>query len=283
MGLDATRERILEAMESFPSISPAATEVLALLNNPETNVAAIESAVRYDPGLTANILKLANSAFFGFPGTISSVSQAVMRLGWKRMYQIVVASSVNAIMDKHVPGYDLDSGELWHHCVAVSVSAEILVRQQKIPAPDETFTAALLHDVGKLILGEFIDADLSLIDIASSKGVSFVEVEREIVGTDHAEVGAWVLEHWHLPDVLVRAVRWHHEPELLEEPDVVVDVVHVCDALCLMMGIGIGREGLQYELCETVTDRLKLHAAHLEAVGVETIENVEEVTRALAS
>jgi putative nucleotidyltransferase with HDIG domain len=283
MSLDAKRETILKAMESFPSVSPAAGEVLSLLNNPETNVSAIESAVKYDPGLTANILKMTNSAFFGFPGSIASITQAITRLGWKRMYQIVVASSVNAMMDRHVPGYDLDRGELWRHSVAASVASEILIRQRNLNASDETFTAALLHDIGKLLLGEFVSEDLSLIDVAAAKGISFVEAEREVLGTDHAEVGAWVLEHWSLPQNLVRAVRYHHEPGLLEEPDMTTDVVHVADVLCLMMGMGVGHEGLQYELSTEVTERLNLHASHLEAVGVETVGAVDDLSKVLSS
>jgi putative nucleotidyltransferase with HDIG domain len=281
MSIDDKRQAILKAVESFPSVSPAAAEILSLLNNTETSVSTIEALVKHDPGLTANILKMANSAFFRFPGTIASVPQAIMRLGWKRMYQIVVATSINAMMDRHVPGYDLDRGELWRHSVAASVASELLVHQCRLNAPDETFTAALLHDVGKLLLGDFVDEDIRLIDIAASKGITFVEAEREILGTDHAEAGAWVLEQWSLPENLVQAVRHHHEPEALSHPDITTDVVHVADALCLMMGMGVGREGLRYELASDVTTRLGLETAHLEAVGAEAIESVDELSRAL--
>jgi len=281
MNAKTTKEDVIKAVNSFPSISPTATKILPMLNDPSTNVADIENTVRYDPGLTANILKLANSAFFGFPGTISSISQAVAQLGWKRMYQLVIASTVNAVMDQHVPGYDLERGQLWRHSVAVSVAAEILVKQRKIKASDETFTAALLHDIGKVILGEFIQSDLNLIDVAAAKDTSFVEAERDVLGTDHAEVGAWVLDHWALPANLVQAVRWHHEPRRADKANTILDLVHVADALCLMMGMGIGHEGLQYELCNECTSRLNLCSRHLEAVGAETLESVDELTRAL--
>jgi len=283
MNARTTKEDVIKAVNSFPSISPTASKILPMLNDPNTNVADIENTVRYDPGLTANILKLANSAFFGLPGTISSISQAVAQLGWKRMYQLVIASTVNAVMDKHVPGYDLQRGQLWRHSVAVSVAAEILVKQRRINASDETFTAALLHDIGKVILGEFIQSDLNLIDMAAVQDTSFVEAERDVLGTDHAEVGAWILDHWALPADLVRAVRWHHEPRRAEKPNTILDLVHVADALCLMMGMGIGHEGLQYELCSECTGRLNLCATHLEAVGAETLESVDELTAALAA
>ena len=100
-----------------------------MLDNPATSAAEIEEVLRYDPGLTANILKLSNSAYFGFASQVGSVHQAVVLLGAKRLMQVVTATCVNAIMDQPVDGYGLVSGDLWQHAIAVSVAAEILVRE----------------------------------------------------------------------------------------------------------------------------------------------------------
>ena len=129
----------------------AAIKLLALIDDPDMSVSQIEDILRHDAGLTANLLKLANSAYFGIPSKVGSVRQAVLILGLKRLIQMVIASCFGAIMDKPIPGYDLPPGELWRHAIAVSVAAEGLVHELEIGASEEIFTAALLHDVGKAI------------------------------------------------------------------------------------------------------------------------------------
>ena len=125
----------------------AAVELLALIDDPDVSVSQIEDILRKDAGLTANILKLANSAYFGIPCKVGSVRQAVLILGLKRLIQMVIASCVGAIMDKPVPGYDLPPGELWRHAIAVSVAAEGLVKELGIGANEEIFHTALSQTV----------------------------------------------------------------------------------------------------------------------------------------
>jgi HD-like signal output (HDOD) protein len=128
---DKKLNQILAKVDSFPAMPGAGTQLLALLEEPDTTVSEIEEILRYDPGLTANILKLANSAYFGIPSKIGSLKQAVILLGLNRLIQLVVASCVSAVMDKAVDGYDLPAGDLWRHSVAVSIAAEALVKDKK--------------------------------------------------------------------------------------------------------------------------------------------------------
>ena len=158
--------QIASLLKAFPSMPGAAVKLLALIDDPEVNVARIEKILRQDAGLTANLLKLANSAYFGIPSKVGSVRQAVLLLGLKRLIQMVIASCVSAIMDKTVPGYDLPPGELWRHSLAVTVAAEGLVKELKVEHADEIFTAALLHDIGKLVLGEFVADEVHKIEKA---------------------------------------------------------------------------------------------------------------------
>jgi HD-like signal output (HDOD) protein len=110
----------------------AAVKLLVLMDDPDINVSQIEAILGQDPGLTANVLKLANSAYFGMPSKVGSIKQAVLLLGLKRLMQIVIASCVSAIMDKPVTGYDLPPGELWHHSIGVTVAAEGLMKELNI-------------------------------------------------------------------------------------------------------------------------------------------------------
>jgi putative nucleotidyltransferase with HDIG domain len=268
---------ILAKVKSFPSMPEAAAKLLKLLDNPDATAAQIEQILRYDAGLTANLLKLTNSVYFGLPCKVGSVTQAVVLLGWKKLIQLVMASCVNAVMGKPVPGYDLPAGELWRHSIAVSVAAEGLAKELKVSASEEIFTAALLHDVGKLVLGGFVKQDLEKIETEASRGISFEVAEHMVLGTDHAEVGAQILKNWSFPPALVNAVRWHHDPDSAGKTDTLVDIVHVANILCLMMGIGVGIEGLCYKPSPLATKRLGLRTNDLEMVASRTLQYVDDL------
>jgi len=277
------QKNITSLIKSFPSMPGAAVKLLVLMDDPDINVSQIEAILGQDPGLTANVLKLANSAYFGMPSKVGSIKQAVVLLGLKRLMQIVIASCVSAIIDKPVAGYDLPPGELWHHSIGVSVAAEGLMKELNIEAAEEIFTAALLHDVGKLVVGEFIDNDIKKIEAAISQGISFEAAENMVLGTNHADIGAEILTQWSLPSVIVNAVRWHHSPESADGAGMMLDIIHVANVLCLMIGVGVGRDGLQYRPSEMVVERLGLEPYHLEKVASQVLQWVNELSAALGA
>lgn len=278
------RDEALARVRSFPAVPGTAAKCLKLLRDPRTSAADVEKAMRFDPGFTANVLRMANAAYFGYARKIGSVRQAVVRLGWDRVYQLVLASCVNGMMSEAVPGYDLGPGELWRHAVGVAVSTEHLMKKLNVSVIEEAFTAGLLHDVGKLVMGSFVEADFSTIDnLVSEKKISFATAEREILGINHAEVGAYILESWALPEDLVNVVRWHHEPELAGEGNLLVDAVHVADVLCLMLGIGTGREGLKYDPDPAVLKRLGLKVAELESIASFVLQDLAEFCESMDS
>lgn len=279
MGIDY--KGLTKLINTFPGMPGAAVKLLALVDDPDVSVDRIEAILRYDPGLTANLLRLANSAYFGMPSKVGSVRQAVILLGLKRMIQMVIASCMSAIMDQAVPGYDLPPGELWRHSIAVSVAAECLVKELNLDAAEEIFTAALLHDVGKLILGDFVSEDFPKIEKALHQGLSFEVAENIVLGTDHADVGAQILSKWSIPEAIIDAVRWHHSPESCNRPDTMLDIVHVANMLCLMIGIGVGRDGLSHQPSAVVVKRLGLETAHLEKVASQTLQWTNELMEML--
>ena len=271
------REQIIKEVDTFPTIPGSASELLSILRNPEVGVDRVEKVLRTDPGLTANILKLTNSPYFGFSNRIGSIKQAVLLLGHTRLKQIVMVSCVNSMMDGPVVGYDLPIGALWDHSIAVSVAAEGLVRELKIKNAEEIFTAALLHDLGKMILGKFVDRHVEAFDEISDEEMPHEMAEKDILGIDHAEVGAMLLTRWGLPAGIVEAARWHHDPEGGENTSIMTDVVHMADVLSLMAGIGVGREGLRYQMSSGVTSRLGIRSQQIERVASGTIQWMAEL------
>jgi len=274
-------KKIASVVKSFPGMPGTALKLLAMIDDPAMRVSQIEKILRQDPGLTANVLRLANSAYFGIPSKVGSIRQAVILLGLKRLIQMVIAACVSAIMDKPVPGYDLPPGELWRHSIAVSVAAEGLVKELKVEAGEEIFTAALLHDVGKLVLGEFVKDDFKQIETAVSEGIAFERAETIVLGTNHADTGAQILTNWSLPAEIVDAVQWHHVPENADQTSTMLDIVHVANFMSMMIGVGIGRDGLQHQPSVEVTERLGLEPYHLEKVASQTMQWVTELSEVL--
>jgi putative nucleotidyltransferase with HDIG domain len=279
---DTKLNAILAKVKSFPTMPGAGAKMLALLEEPDTDVSEIEDVLRYDPGLTANVLKLANSAYFGIPSKIGSLKQAVILLGLQRLMQLVVASCVSAIMDRSVPGYDLPAGDMWRHSIAVSLAAEALVRGKKKIDSEDVFTPALLHDVGKLVLGAFVKEELEAIESIAAKGVPFVVAENMILGTDHAEIGARILAHWNLPADIINAVRWHHDPDASDIFSAQVDVVYLANLLCQTSGRNAQAEGHAIELSPTVIERLGIQLDQFDRISEKVAHWVEELADALA-
>ena len=272
---------ILSKIKSFPSMPATGAKMLKMLEDPETTVDEIEDVLRHDPGLTGNVLKLANSAYFGIPSKVASTRQAVLLLGLKKLIQLVIASCVSAIMDKPVPGYNLPPGDLWRHSIAVSIAAEALVKDKPNIAADDIFTPALLHDIGKLILGYFVEEEQDAIDKIADEGVPYVVAENMVLGTDHAEVGAKILTQWSFPDEVIDAVRWHHDPDYPEQAGTSKDIVYLANLLCQINDDSSQNETPSYDLSPAVIERLGLDTGQFEEIKARVGQWVDELSDAL--
>ena len=257
------RNNILAKVRNVPSMPSVVIKLRQYLSDPDVSFDELAKVIEYDPGLTANLLQLANSAYFGWSGKIKTVKDAITRLGTNRIFQMVLCMSVAPLVRKPVKGYDMESNGLWKHSIAVAICAEQLARSLRIPNSEEAFTAGLLHDMGKILLGTFVEVDDKPIkDLVKTESLSFNEAERRILGIDHAEAAAELLQYWKLPENVVAAARWHHNPEEADEKfRGIVDLVHVADILCIRMGWGIGTDGPLYCLNEEAEERLGIDSS----------------------
>jgi HD-like signal output (HDOD) protein len=256
------RETILERMDSVSAIPVAAAKAMRLLQDQSKNLSEAIRTIEFDPALTANILKLVNSSAFAAGRKIGSLHEATVRLGAKNILQMLIGSSMAGVMSMSVKGYDLPPGELWRSAVCGAIYTELIAEELKLRMPVHTFTAALLREIGKIVLGSFVDVNASaIVELAGERGVPFHEAEREILGIDHAEVGSLLLAKWNMPRELRNPVRWHHEPESCPEEDrSVTEIVHLADAFTMMEGIGAGGDGLNYRISDAVAEKLGLNS-----------------------
>jgi putative nucleotidyltransferase with HDIG domain len=277
MSAAGMRKEILEKVKLVPAMPPAAVELVKLLQNPNVDMDKVVRLAEHDPGLTSNLLRSANSAFYTTAKGVHSVREAVSRLGLKWVYQTVVSSAVSPLAKQEVRGYDMAPGYLLSHSIMVASGTEEIAKTLKLDAPGHTFTAGLLHDLGKLVLGTYLKVDVkAIIKLVHEKQISFDDAEREVIGIDHAEVGAVLLETWHLPDPIVETVRWHHQPDALPKNSLACDLVHMADNISMLTGMGQGSDGLNYTPSPKVVARLHMKAALTELVVFQMINKVKE-------
>jgi putative nucleotidyltransferase with HDIG domain len=257
--------KILLNVERFPSLPKAGTKLLSIIDKPNSTVDEIEKVLRYDPGLTANFLKLANSPFFGIPSKVSSVKQAITLLGFKRLNRIILATCTSVIMDNEVYGWDLRPLNLWQHSVLVSSVATELAKYKKLSDTNDLFTSALLHDIGKIALGRFVNEHLSIIKEIISKGVPAVVAENMVLETDHAEIGAQILTQWSFPADVINAVRYHHNPDILHNKIIKIDLLHLADLFCQKDSVNDGNLTKLDSISHALRERLGFDRKLLES------------------
>ena len=253
------RDEIISRAKMLPQMPSIVQRIMAYLGKQDADINELAKLIEYDPGLTVNLLRMANSALFGGCGEIATVRDALFRLGMKRVYQLVIATGIAPRARGEVKGYGLAPGELLRHSVAVAVGAERLAQTLRLQSPPHTFTAGLLSNIGKTVLGEFLEVDATpIMELAARDDISFEQAERRHLGIDHAELGALLLEHWGLPPAIVLCVRWRLDPCSAPEHDLGLDLIHLGHVMATMAGIGCGVDGLFYVVCQDSVDRLKV-------------------------
>lgn len=266
----------IKRIDKLPALPAAAIRLTELLTEEETELRDVVEVIKFEPGMTANILKMANSAFYAAAHEIGSLQNAISRLGTNEVLRIAVVSSFQNALNHDIAGYALTPGELWRHSVACALLSQTLADKYDVSEGEVLFTSALLHDIGKILLGNYLDVDFAAIEAAAkAKNLTFDEAEREVIGFDHAEIGARLLEQWRLPKKITDAIHWHLNPERGESESIVTDLLHISDFLVVFAEIGVGRDGLYYRPRSEVLERRGISNSIDESVLPEMLERLE--------
>jgi len=241
-------------MQPMPQV---ANKVLSIVEDPESSLAKLSEVILYDQALTANLLKICNSAYFGLPRKIESVRQGIVYLGMDQVVDLVLLMGGRENLKREQHGYDLREGELWRSAVSSALIARELAEKKGSKNNHLVFTAALLKDIGKVVLSQYVaDAFEDINSLVTEKGFSFTEAEKEVIGIDHAQLGGMVAETWKFSPRMVEIIRNHHLSEDTPKGDFEISIVHVADSLCMMMGIGVGSDGLAYRFHREAIEHL---------------------------
>jgi putative nucleotidyltransferase with HDIG domain len=213
------------------SLPDVCLRVQNLLAEPNVSAAQIGAVINYDPGLTARLLKIVNSAYYGMQSRIETVERAITVIGMKDLQALVLATSAVDTFNR-ISTDLVDMEAFWHHSVFTGLAARNLAREIRMKRPESIFVAALLHDVGKLILyQELPEESQQVLDRCADDLTRQTEIEQELLGFDHGMVGAALLRAWSLPENLVTAVRHHHQPDAAESYRIETAIVHIANGI----------------------------------------------------
>jgi putative nucleotidyltransferase with HDIG domain len=274
-------QKVLQGIQRLKPMPQVANKVMLLAQDPNSSMSKIADIITYDQVLTANLLKSCNSSYFGLPKKVDSVNQAIVYMGIDQVVDIVWMSGGADNLKKKQTGYDLEEGDLWKYSVSSALITRELAEKRQLENRHLVFTAALVKDIGKVVLSQHVANSFEKINLLVTKhNYSFREAEKAVIGIDHAELGAAAAEQWGFSPKMVEIIRNHHLPEETAVYDLETSLVYLADTLCMMMGIGVGSDGLAYRFRRDVVEKLGFSDRDIQEVMAgfgEKLRKVEDL------
>lgn len=274
---EALREKILGRIPQLPPMPQTVFKAREILKDAQSSLQELGKILETDQGIATKVLKMANSPFYGVMGRVSSLQHASAVLGYKTLAEIVSLAGASTVLGNMLEGYQLSAGDLWMHSLGVAFGSKLIAARKRQELLNDAFTAGLIHDVGKLVLDPYIKERKDAFDeFTAGEENTFLKAEKQILGFDHAEIASDLCKAWNVPGPLIRAVRYHHSPQSANGDDL-AHIVHLADGIAMMSGIGVGVDGLQYELDDRSMQILGIREEEISEVMSETVESVQRI------
>lgn len=255
----------LDGIRNLPTLPAIYQKVQAVMRDADSSARDVGAVVAEDPALTARLLKMVNSAFYGLSREISTIDQGVVILGLRELEHVILATTVLKVFPGKGAKTLFDLTEFWKHALGTAIAAREISRRTSIGRPDELFTMGLLHDIGKLVLDLFFYDDyVTVLNQVSTRTDPIRVIEQETLGFDHADVGAILAAKWELPMHLVDVIQYHHAPKKSAACQEEAAVVNFADVLCRAKNWGFPGDPHVPALAEGTIDLLHLEPSHIE-------------------
>ncbi len=272
-----TIQELVERTSDLPTIPAAAIKVIRESESSTSSASSLAATLAADQSLSARVLRLSNSAYYGLSRQVSDLPEAVVVLGMRCIRNLTLVAATFPWMSRTMKGYELGPKAMWSHALAVAVGAQEVAKRANLRCLDAAFTAGLLHDIGKVALSVWLENKVcAVVSLAERESISFDEAERQVLGFDHAEVGYMLAGNWNLPVPLAEAVRFHHRPNETEPSSDLADCVHLADALAMALGLGIGADGLMYHFYPESLARLGLASQDWDVLAGDLMVSYEK-------
>ena len=277
------KEEILYTVEGLPPFPETALKAIKTMRDPDSSAQDLVNIIQYDQGITANILRFANSAYCGLRTRVTSLKQAVAYLGSKTIMDMLFLSGSLSYFRGEYAGYGLKGEDLLTHSASTALMCRILGERTGLQETSTVFTAGLLHDIGKVVLSSFVkDKYHEIMELVIQKNYSFVVAEREVLGMDHAQVGGEIAEEWGIPEEIVRPISLHHQFEKAPVEDISTPLVFLADRVHFLVGGTMGADTWSFRRIKEGLTRCHLREDDLDAAMFmlhEALKGVEDLLR----
>jgi len=271
-------EKIIDDINALEPVSQVENKVMEIISKPDSSINDIVDIIKYDQAMTANLLRICNSALFGLTKEIVSIKQAVAYLGIDKVASLVMVGKHGRNFAKTHSGYDLEDGALWRYSVSSALIAQELAEKRQLENVAMLFTSALLKDIGKVVLNKYMhDAFNQVKAKVQTENLTFIEAEKAVLGIDHAELGAKVAAKWNFNQVTVDIIKNHHNPDQASSDDMALPIIYLADSICMMIGIGVGADGLAYRYHQDIVDRLNFSDIDLQITIADFWEKLKSI------
>ena len=270
----ALKAKILRSLVNLPPMPNIILKARDILSNPQSSLTDLAKVIETDQAMVAKILTLANSAYYGVSGMISSIPHASVLLGQRTLGQMITISASSALLNKRLRGYEIDPDEMWKHSLACAFAAKKIAEMHNEEMVEDAFTAGLLHDAGKIILDPYVVKNKQEFkQYYSQNGRPLFEAEKLIFGFDHAEIMSRACRLWRFPEVQVSAIRYHHQPSCPEENKLAC-MIHLADVLAKIAGFPAGPSGDPDQIAPGILELFKLRQQDLNGLAKDVADDV---------
>lgn len=279
----AAMQELLKEIKNLKPIPAIVNQIIEIVDEPGSSMKDIAKIIKYDPAVTANLLKICNSAYFGLKEPAESVEDAVSLLGVDQIVELVLMKSGASVMTEKLDGYGFVRGAMWKYSVSSALIAKQIANRLSMENKNTIFTASLLKDIGKTILDKFVSDCFEKINtLVLNHNMSFIDAEKKVIGVDHAELGAMIAKIWKFSPKMVNIIRKHHIQDNITYKDKDIAVVYFADCICMMLGIGVGADDLAYRFHKEAMEELGINASEMPEIIIEFSKNMQKVEELLS-
>ncbi|MFP4686588.1 MAG: HDOD domain-containing protein [bacterium] len=269
-------KKLVDQIQDLPALPSVVPRLLTMVESSDTTAADLNAVITQDPALTAKVLKLVNSAFYGFSRRITTVTEAVVILGFNAIKSLALSASVFEVF-KGAGTDDFDRHGIWEHSVGTGLAAETTARWIRYPNPETAMVAGILHNIGKIVLDIYFHQELEkILEYVRKKECTMLEAEEEIVGVSHPQIGGWLAQKWNLPSSISNAIIYYRSPLQAPDDDRLVYLVHVGDVLARTKNIGWTGDKQPPVFQQRVWDRLELQEDDIKVLLDQLEKNLKK-------
>ena len=278
----SAKDRIRELTESvtgLPTLPKVVTQITQLPQNPRTSAEEVGRAITMDQSLASKVLKLVNSAFYGFPGRINTITHAIVILGFNTVKNIVLTASIFEKLGGRGGSQSFDLEKFWLHSIGTGVVGREIARKINFRFQEEVFISGLLHDIGKVIAFKYLPEEFAQVcQYRDEKNCLLMEAEKKVMDVTHDEVGGWLGTKWNLPEDLRFSILYHHFPKQGAKHETMVSVIHLADIFTRALGVGSGGDNRIPIVDTGVWDKLRFSRPLLDKIYKDIDAELEKAS-----